>query len=121
MTFLAFAHTNESLYKFTKYTGASRPFEYNLAEKENELNFFAKSIYNIKKNYDVVYPYSKNPTLLNNPSFFKYETLANNAEISGVDYTHPAFSFKNNKKLTAKDYFDGMYTYYNKHWDSVYR
>lgn len=120
MKFLAFAHTNNSLYQFTKYTGATRPFEYNLGEKENELNFFAKSIYNIKKNYNVVYPYSKNSTVLNHPTFFKFETLSNNSLVDGVDYTHPAFSMQIKRTLTAKDYFDGMYNYYSRHWSDVY-
>ena len=119
MKFLAFCHTNDSLYQFTKFTGATRPFEYNIDSKLNEMNYFAKSIYNVKKNYDIVYPYSKNATVLNNGSLFEYVSLSSNSNINGTEYNFPAWNFQMNNNLSVKDYFEGMYNYYQNKWSTL--
>ena len=118
--FIAFAHTDDSLFQFMKYTGASRSFKLDLGEKETQLNPFAKSIYRVISKYDMVYPYSKQPTILNNPTFFTFDALANYANIDGEDYTHTAFEFNDNKSLSAISYFNGGYEYYKKNWSNVY-
>ncbi len=119
--FIMFAHTDDSLYQFMKYTGTTRSFNVNLGEKEATLNPYAKSIYQIKKSYDIVYPYSKQTTVLNSPTFFNFEALANYSRISSEDYTHPAFDFNDNKSLSAVAYFNGMYEYYKNNWSNVYK
>jgi len=119
--FLKFAHTDDSLYQFVKYTGTTRSFNVDFGDKEDTLCAFAKSICQVKQNYDIVYPYSKQPAVLNNQSFFNFENLANYSNISGDDYTHPAFEFNDSPSLSAVAYFDGMYTYFKKNWSNVYK
>ena len=103
--FLQFCYTDESLLDFTKTTGILKGVEYEVDKTTYDgLDNYFQSLIDIKRSYDVVYPYSDNkmfvysPTLLLNGSM--YTSTVNNEP-----YQYPFTALEDG--ISAKDYFLG--------------
>ncbi len=114
-TFLQFLHTQESLAEFTQVTNSARPFNYELTETQlNSLTDAGRRNYQIHNEVEMVYPYSLNALVDNNPVYFScsgYKVFENAAEEVSL-----TMSFNANKSLSAKGYFNGMLDTHNASW-----
>ncbi|MBR1677531.1 MAG: hypothetical protein IJ706_09520 [Clostridia bacterium] len=118
--FFRFLHTDKALSTFTKVTGMTRAFEYKIEGSEfDEMMFYAKSMYSLKKNSKVIYPVSKNSKVINNPNYFDPAVIHFTTQISGDTYSNPFRVFKDNPGITPESYFNGLYTYAHMKWGSL--
>ncbi len=106
--FLKFLNTEQALQEFTVTTGVARNLQYNLtSEQEAELPSYAKTVWNIRKNGDVVKMVDDNEILLNNQRDFS-TSIGEGFWQSNVNGTtlYPIEKLKGS--VSAKDYFTGM-------------
>ncbi len=118
--FLKFCYTDESLQEFTTVSGTAKGVKYELTnEQYNSLSSYFKSVYDISKNSDVVYPYSNNKIFINNQKAFG---IAQDTGLwaSGA-YGIPLGAMKD-AKLSAQDYFGSWIDFetQNATWSSLY-
>lgn len=108
-TFLQFCYTDQELLGFTKSTSIFKAVEYNVEESDiTHLSKYAKSVYKLRKEADVIHPYSDHPIFINNQSDFSYHATGTSwaSTVNGQAYNFPYQAFKDNKN--AKDYFQGL-------------
>lgn len=115
LDFIKFVHSNESLVEYTTITNTPKAFEYTMTDAQLEkLSPFGRSILELKAKADVVYPYSTNPTYIQNQSAFEssrmYQTSSTN--------TWPASDFRENN-TSAEKYFTDMCSYYRTSWANI--
>ena len=114
--FIMFANTNASLVEFTQITNTPKNMNYTLTEEEMaSLSPFGRSVFEVKQNSTVIYPYSKEPVYVNQPGMFA-AYAAWKSTVGGVFYNGPAMQFNENK-LDATAYFNGMLDYYSENWN----
>ncbi|MBP5467498.1 MAG: hypothetical protein J6Y43_08065 [Clostridia bacterium] len=107
--FLMYCHSDKCLSIFTDDVGMARPFSYTVAD-ESALSAYAKSVYNVHKQSDVVYPYSSNPYVRANSGssgVFYLESWAFGTTVNN-NATNPFTTFKDTS-VTVEQYFNGMY------------
>ena len=115
--FLQFMHTDASLKQFTTITNTPKAYKYSMNDTElSALTPFGRSVFEYKQNGDVLYPVSNEPKFLNNQSIFAagegYKATLD------IDQMYPSMTF-HEKGVSAKAYFDGMYTYWSKKWSTL--
>lgn len=108
LDFLKFVHTDESLIEFTIVTNAPKAFTYELNDEQlAELSPFGRSVIELQKKADIVYPFSTSPLYVNRQSQF----------VTGASYRYdernqyPA-TYLREHDVTAADYFTKMCSYY---------
>lgn len=115
-----FIHTDKALTIFTKCVGMTRPFNYVITgEKYNSLNYYAKSVYDLKQKSNIVYPLSKDSFFVKNMSFLSFENSVFTSSVNNNIETMPLVSFHSSSALTAKEYFNGLYNYTQKGWANL--
>ena len=108
--FMKFLHSDKMLSKFTADTSITRALNYEVtAEDQSKLSNYAKSLIDLKKNSNVVYPYSPLSIQVNNPSVFKKYYFQWKATVDSTPYNHPWDYFRLGYQPTVKKYFDGIY------------
>ena len=114
--FLQFTSSNDMLRRFLRDTHYARALNVNIPEDEySQMNTFAKSVYDIKSNYNLVYKFSTKPFWL------KYESalLAENtftATVNNKSYQNPIYDFHGDSNLSVVDYFNGLHTAKKDSW-----
>jgi ABC-type glycerol-3-phosphate transport system substrate-binding protein len=120
LEFMKFLHTDEELSAFTKETSMTRALNYEVSATDQVgLTTYAKSILELKKNADVIYPYSSLALVINNTQTFFAFHWAWNSRISGSDYSNPWLYFTGIDGANYSDYFTGLYTYFHSIWNSL--
>lgn len=115
--FIKFCNTQESLVEFTQVTGTPKALTYTMSNDEMAgLNSYCKSILNIKNQptTKIVYPYasSKFYQVNQNPVSNLFVS-----KVGGSEYSYEAEIFVTTN-YSAKDYFDGIYSYRQSKWSS---
>lgn len=112
LDFLKFIHTDESLTEYTVITGSPKAFEYEMTEKQlNKLSPFGRSVMQLRKNSDVIYPYSSQSKYVRNQSsFVMYEMYA----ISSTR-KQPSTEMRE-RSVSPEQYFTDMSSYYKTYW-----
>lgn len=106
--FLRFLHTDAEMSKFSARTSIPRSLNYTVtAEDRANASSYGKSIIDMRAGAKVVYPFSSNSTILDNPDLF--DERAWFVDSSVYSSTSPFETFKNHSEVTAYDYFLGMY------------
>ncbi|MDD3999391.1 MAG: ABC transporter substrate-binding protein [Bacilli bacterium] len=120
--FLKFAHSEESLRTFTKYTGSVRPYQYQLTEEDlDQMSYYAKNMYELYTDENTKISYI---TLYYHDVFFDERTyLGTNwlwqSTIDKLTYVEPFYEFSQDSTLTASKYAKGLETTYSKSsWES---
>lgn len=107
--FLQFCYSDQELINFTKETSVFKGVNYNVDKSvfENSSKF-AQHMFDIRKNSDVIRPYSANKIYINGQGKFNYAGTASSWEsnVNGTPYKFPREAFRSG--LSAKDYFLGM-------------
>ena len=125
--FMKFLHTDKMLSKFTADTSITRPLNYEISEEDQaNLSNYAKSLIDLKKNSDIVYPYSSNQLVINNIDVFNAYHFIWNTRIGGKNgnvFKHPFMYFASQTitNPSAEDYFNGQYEYISSRWPGLVR
>lgn len=121
--FLQFTSTEAELQQFTVTVGQPRNFNYELtAEQYDSLSGFQKSVWDLKSEADVIYPYSDSELYSAFPSAFKYSTYYTSSYL-GISYAQPYQDFYKaaSSGLDAKQYWLGHIGLTNKSaWQNSY-
>lgn len=121
--FVQFTSTEAELQQYTVTVGQPRNFIYELTDEQYEgLSAFQKSVWNLKKEADVVYPYSDSPLFEAYPSAFKYENFFNSSYM-GISYAQPYQDFykASTSGLDALQYWLGHISLTSKSaWENAY-
>ena len=117
--FMRFLHTDAEMSKFTAKTSITRSLQYPIDDADKAMaTGFGKSIMEIRSNAKVVYPYSALNMVIDNASSFTQEIWYLVSATNGKNLKSPFNAFKN-KTATAKDYFNGLYSYQKGHWNTL--
>lgn len=121
--FLQFTSTEAELQNFTTCVGQPRNFIYDLTDEQyNSLSTFQKTVWDLKYEADVVYPYSDSPLYSAHPSSFKYSSFYNSSYL-GISYAQPYQDFYKaaSSGLDAKQYWLGHIALQSKSvWENSY-
>jgi hypothetical protein len=107
--FLQFCYTDAELLNFTKTTSVFKAVDYAVEESDiAHLSKYAKSVYNLRKEADIIHPYSDHKIFINNQGDFSYHGTGTSwgSKVNGQSYAFPYQAFKDGK--SAKDYFEGL-------------
>ncbi len=116
LDFIKFVHTDESLREFTTVTNTVKALDYSMTDDDmQKLTTFGKSLVQLKAASKIVYPFSENPTYVNNQSFFMTHEQFR-TKIGSSTYQFSPTVFHEKKNITAEMYFNGMETYYRNNW-----
>lgn len=115
--FLKFLHTDAELSHFTAEVNMTRPLDYPILDEDAaKLTTYCKSILDLKENSDIIYPYTKQDIVLNNPLMFQSFSWAWLTSVDGYEYKNPWLYFTDVKGATAEAYFNGQEPYFEKRW-----
>lgn len=121
--FLQFTSTEAELQNFTTTVGQPRNFSYDLTDEQyDSLSTFQKTVWDLKREANVVYPYSDSPLYSAYPSAFTYESYYRSSYL-GISYAQPDQDFYKaaSSGLDAKQYWLGHISLINKTvWDNAY-
>ncbi|HHX79460.1 MAG TPA: hypothetical protein GX692_00120 [Acholeplasmataceae bacterium] len=120
--FLKFAHSEESLRTFSRYTGSVRPYQYTLTEEDlAEMTYYAKNMYQLYTDENTKISYI---SLYYHDAFFEEASFFGTAwlwrsTINKLIYNEPFYEFSQDSTLTASKYAQGLETTYSKsNWDN---
>lgn len=116
--FIRFAYTDASLSDFTAITNTPKAVDYEMRDEDlARMTPFGRSLMEIKNRADIVYPYSTNPTYVNNQSYFGVnDSFYSKLGTSTRQWPSTAF---HDSKYTAEEYFSGMYVYFKESWETL--
>lgn len=121
--FLQFTSTEAELQHFTTTVGQPRNFIYDLTDEQyNSLSTFQQTVWDLKYEADMVYPYSDSPLYSTHPSSFKYSSFYNSSYL-GISYAQPYQDFYKSASsgLDAKQYWLGHIALQSKSvWENSY-
>ena len=118
LDFIKFCNSDASLVEFTQITDTPKAFNYTMTEAEmNEMSPYGKSIMKLKQKSDIVYPYSTTTLYKNNQGRFGTHAMYYSTT-GGRQYQWAPNAF-NEDKVSAADYFSGMYAYYANDWKTL--
>lgn len=112
LDFLKFVHSDQSLVEYTTITNSPKAFEYDMTDEQlAKLSPFGRSVMNLRKNSEVIYPFSSQPKYVRNQSsFVMYDMYS----ISSTR-KHPSVEMRENG-VTPEQYFTLMSEYYKTFW-----
>lgn len=121
--FVKFAYKEDNLQAFTAKTGVMRGLEYKLTDEQvASMSVFNQTMYNLRKDADVVQPVSASEIFVNNQAAFSWnigkDFWASTINNSEVKYPFTVLKQGSSHK-SAKEYFEGMKITQEK-WNSSY-
>ena len=124
-SFLQFISTDAQLYEFLKLTHYSRAMKMTLnSDQYNSLSSYAKSMYNVRSNSDIVYTFSENQFFLYYSGTSFSWSMNRDGWIFNYSSTYqlPIQDMKNDTSgtLTPEEYFNGCYSRLQAKWDQLY-
>ena len=114
--FLRFMNTDESLREFSRITNTAKALKYDMTVDDlNQMTYFGRSLFELKNapTTTVLYPPL---TLTYSRNFSKFQFAE---RLSYGTYTYPTTAFKDNERLTAADYFNGLGNYWQNMWTAI--
>ena len=116
--FLAFAHLDENLRKFTRLSGVPRPYTYALTEDDRAaMSYFGNTLYDVYSDPDTEIVFNMiytAPARLSMPSYFTDWSWG--ANLSDGPTREPIKAFREDPTLTVDAYMQGMLSKYSD-WD----
>ena len=89
---------------------------YSLTEQDKaEMTYYGRTLIELKAKSDVVYPGNSSDIYRLNSSFFHTD----NQYCTTIEGSDNTFVSNMIRDVSAKKYFDGMYSYYQKKWLSL--
>jgi len=117
--FMRFLHTDAEMSKFNAKTSISRSLKYEVKDEDKATaTHFGTTLIDMRKQANVVYPYSSVKMVIDHPEVFSQTAWFLNSSIDGNSFKNPFDSFKNGQS-NAKQYFDGLYIYQSLMWSNL--
>lgn len=118
LDFIMFANSDEALAEFTQVTNTPKALKYEMtAEQLSSMTNFGRSVLELQKNSDIVFPYSSEPFYINNAGALAMVDMWHSA-IGGTHYGSPSVPLRKDEASVA-DYFTGMKSYYENNWGNM--
>ncbi len=118
--FLQFVNTDESLQEFSTITNTVKALNYTIDEANlAKMTYFGRSVYQLHKDSDVVYPYCGKNYYLDKQSAFSVHNSFNSL-VDKNDYARPVSYFKESTTNHSEAYFNGMYDYRLANWQNTF-
>lgn len=119
--FLQFTTTDKELSSFTASVSMTRSFDYELTEEDlAKTTSYGQSVYNLRKDSTVVYPYSDDPIFQKNQAFFSIERWSFQTKLDNSEYTNPwQFWLNYQGQYSAEEYFRGLYEMQKTRWSTL--
>lgn len=115
--FMKFLHTDEQLSAFTAETSMTRALNYEVKESDLEkVTYYGKSLIDMKKTANVIYPYSALEEVINHDELFTAFTWAWQSNVDGEPFKNPWLYMKDVKDASAEAYFNGLYKNFESKW-----
>jgi ABC-type glycerol-3-phosphate transport system substrate-binding protein len=108
--FVKFANTQQSLQEFTVLTGGVRAMKCDYTDVMDQLTYWTKSLVDMKNNSDIVYSACVNKEAKNFVSTTGYTFAYSKVGTINENCAANAMVYRN---VTAEQYFNGYYDYYN--------
>lgn len=119
--FLRFCYTDESLREFTEVTSMIRPYQFDMGENYNELTGWGKTMYDLHNSAKTVSQDSASQISKLYSSDLWFSERLWLSTINGEGQIFPTTAMKPPSKIGAKEYFNGLSTYWTKaKWESVF-
>ncbi len=118
--FLQYCYTEEALVDFSVTTGIPKALNYTVPEEKlAQLPRYQQSLFNVKAESDIIYPYSDNKIFMVGQANFKFDqgSLIWGSTVNGTPYLNAYYAM--NRGVSAKDYFMGAWTTEND-WNDAY-
>lgn len=116
--FMKFLHTDAEMSKFSAKTSIPRSLSYEVtAEDRATASYFGQTLIDMRANAKVVYPFSANNLVIQNPSNFENNVWFAYSTVGSVRSN--AFNAFKNDQANALQYFNGLYTYQKGSWSSL--
>ncbi len=118
--FVKFMNSDEKILDFVNICSYNRALKTpDISEDSAEykaLTPFAQSMFNVRKNWDIVYAFSNNTTWIKNSGMITAFNLKGWVFNGGTTHTNPLTWCNNNKSVPVKAYFDKMYETKQNDW-----
>ena len=116
--FMRFLHTDSEMSKFTAKTSIPRSLKYTVdPAAKATATAYGQSIMDIISSAKVVYPYSSLDFVVKNAERFEESAWFFSSSVNGQSLNNPFTAFTSDtNKVSAKDYFKGLYTYQKDTW-----
>lgn len=115
--FVRYVCSDKWLINFNVTTNSSLLYNYELSDADyNKLSTYGKSLYAFRSSNNLVYPKSKAPIYLSNPTYFSANHDFWKSTIPNGTYNSPVDLFKDNT-CSFVDYFNGIYTFRDSAWE----
>lgn len=119
--FLQFISTDTQLYEFLKLTHYSRAMKMELTDDQySTMSYYAKSMYDIRKESDICYTFSENKFYLHNSSSHFTSRMQSDGWYFNYSGQLPVQDMRNNPNLTAEKYFNECYKTFESKWQTIY-
>ena len=118
--FLQYCYTEEALVDFSVTTGIPKALNYTVPEEKlAQLPRYQQSLFKVKAESDIIYPYSDNKIFMVGQANFKFDqgSLIWGSTVNGTPYLNAYYAM--NRGVSAKDYFMGAWTTEND-WNDAY-
>ena len=120
--FMRFLHSDSEMSKFSAKTSIPRSLNYSVsAEDKAKATSFGQSLIDMVSTAKVVYPYSSLDLVINNSAAFVEGAWFFTSTVNGKALNNPftAFTADAKNRVSAEDYFKGLYTYQKNMWSTL--
>lgn len=111
-TFLQYCYKEENLQDFMMTVGVPKGVDFELtSDQYDDLSYYQKSLYDIKRNSDVVFPFSNSNIFIQNTSNFLFDGNSSIYKSSVGSTLYGNFFYaaaKRSPAISAREYFEGM-------------
>ena len=123
--FLRYTTTDENLRLYTRMTGSTRAYDYDLTKEDLEqMSYYKCSLWDIFSNENTgpVYAYGPSKLALNNQSYFRSTWNWNAVTSAGRQLNEPLTVFEQyGDQVSVDDYLTALYDYHKNNWNSLNR
>lgn len=122
--FLRFTTTDANLRLYTRMTGSTRAYDYELTQDDlDSMSYYKQSLWDIfsDENTDMVYSYGPSRLAINNQAYFRGPWCWTGIS-GGRQLNEPTTAFAQyGSQLTVDAYMDALYTYHSNQWSNLNR
>lgn len=122
--FLRFTTTDANLRLYTRMTGSTRAYDYELTQDDlDSMSYYKQSLWDIfsDENTDMVYSYGPSRLAINNQAYFRGSWCWTGIS-GGRQLNEPTTAFAQyGSQLTVDAYMDALYSYHSDQWSRLNR
>lgn len=118
LDFIRFAYSNQALVEFSQVTNTPKALKYEITDEQmTQMTNFGRSVMELQKNSEIVFPYSAEPIYVNQAGSFTMVDMWESV-IGGTHYGSPSVPLRKGD-VDLADYFNGMLSQYKNIWGQM--